>query len=109
MSHFDKRSLELAGKSMADLGIVAALSEIPEDRLRYLCLHDYEDKEVDVNHADEIEQTLPWVNVERTTGLGHNRILSDAALQARIYEFAEDVLQPQTLRRITMSPSRSTD
>lgn len=92
MSYFDKRSLELSGKSMAELGIVAALSKLSEGQLRYLCLHDYEDKEVSVAHADEIEQALPWAQVERTRGLGHNRILSDVALQERVREFADHVM-----------------
>ncbi len=92
MSFFDKRSLELSGKPMSELGIVAAMCNMSESPLRYLCLHDYEDKEVSVTHADEIERALPWVQVERTSGLGHNRILRDVALQERIREFADEVL-----------------
>ncbi len=95
MSYFDQRSVELSGRPMADLGIVAALSSMPEGAVRYLCLHDREDKEVPVAHADEIERALPWVQVERTSGLGHNRILNDTALQERVREFADGVLYGQ--------------
>ncbi|MFT4648638.1 MAG: hypothetical protein ACI9X4_001864 [Glaciecola sp.] len=93
MDYFNRKSLELAGKPMSDLGVVAELADVTATQFEYLCLHDDEDKEVLVSHADEIEQALLWAQVERTTGLGHNRILHDATLQARVFEFAKNALQ----------------
>ncbi|MDF1729467.1 MAG: alpha/beta fold hydrolase [Sulfitobacter sp.] len=92
LNYFNEQSRRLAGKPMSELGIVAALSELRAGQLQYLCLHDYEDKEVPVAHADEIERALAWAKVERTSGLGHNRILNDAELQARVRRFADGAL-----------------
>lgn len=92
LDHFNERSRELAGKPMSEIGIVAALSEMGAGKLQYLCLHDYEDKEVPVAHADEIERALSWAKVERTSGLGHNRMLNDGDLQERVRRFAEGAI-----------------
>jgi hypothetical protein len=93
MEFFDQRSIELSGKSMGNLGVVAALADWRAEPFAYLCLHDREDKEVSISHADEIERALPWAQVERTAGLGHNRILNDPDQQIRVRRFVESLIR----------------
>lgn len=52
-----------------------------------LVVHDEEDREVPVACGEAIARAWPAAEILRTRGLGHHRILRDAAIQARVADF----------------------
>lgn len=63
------------------------MTHLPRLRQPLLVLHDSDDRSVSVEEGREIAEGNPgaeWVN---TSGLGHNRILSDSTVVERILEF----------------------
>ena len=72
------------------MDIFARLST--QDMLRYqslpgLIIHDRRDRDVPVEHATQLQQAWPQAALLLTEGLGHTRILRDAATIAAAVEF----------------------
>jgi pimeloyl-ACP methyl ester carboxylesterase len=67
---------------------IAPLDLAPRMRAPLLVLHDGGDREVPFAEGAELARAWPGAAIERTEGLGHLRILRDAAAVARAVRFA---------------------
>ncbi|MBT2767297.1 alpha/beta fold hydrolase [Stenotrophomonas sp. ISL-67] len=74
------------------------IANIPQQQQRpLLVLHDLQDKEVPVQHAQAILRTWPNARLATTRGLGHRRILRDAGVARELSSFmaaSNDRAQP---------------
>jgi pimeloyl-ACP methyl ester carboxylesterase len=59
-----------------------------------LVVHDREDREVPIRHADRLAAAWPNARLVATDGLGHRRILRDAAVIAETVAFASHGVRP---------------
>ena len=53
----------------------------------YLILHDKDDKEAAIEHAEALQTLIPKAKVHYTEGLGHVRILRDQSLVKEVIDF----------------------
>jgi pimeloyl-ACP methyl ester carboxylesterase len=60
----------------------------PRMRVPLLVVHDVDDREVPFAEGEAVARVWPGARVLATRGLGHNRILSDPAIAARVAAFA---------------------
>lgn len=68
-----------------DLPRFAGALEVP-----LLVIHDEDDKEVPWAHGEAVARAWPGAELVTTSGLGHRRVLRDAAVQARTVAFLAD-------------------
>ena len=54
---------------------------------KVLLMHDEQDREVAIRHAEAFRQAYPSVRYRQTTGLGHNRILRDKDVVGQVVAF----------------------
>ena len=63
-----------------------------------LFVHDVDDAQVPFEHALRLSAAMPQARLLRTWGLGHNRVLKDAATVAAITHFiCGDAALPEVL------------
>ena len=77
---------ELAVEDMEEFSL---LTHLPAMDRPLLVFHDTDDTSVEVAQGQRIAQARPDAEWVQTTGLGHNRILSDQGVIARILEFLD--------------------
>jgi pimeloyl-ACP methyl ester carboxylesterase len=78
---------KLARQFKSNLEIMTSAASAQKIDIPTLVIHDTEDREVPVSCAYEIRQNLSKGTLLITSGLGHQRILKDIAVQNRIIEF----------------------
>jgi pimeloyl-ACP methyl ester carboxylesterase len=81
---FEQRIAEQTGLGIADVAL-DRLAADREDAL--LVFHDRDDREVPFAHGERLAATWPGADLVTTAGLGHRRILRDAAVLAATIEF----------------------
>lgn len=74
------------GKSFEEYTALHAAQHLPYP-LPLLIIHDEEDPDVFILHADELRKVYPSAIIYRTRGLGHTRILKDEKVIGRCLEF----------------------
>jgi pimeloyl-ACP methyl ester carboxylesterase len=79
---FAKRLEVLAGRPLTDFDLTRMAGALPA-----LVVHDRLDKEVPYAEGVRVAQTWPAATLETTEGLGHQRILRDPGVIARVAEF----------------------
>ncbi len=79
---FDVRFEELAGRPLADFDLTRTPAAAPT-----LVVHDRHDKEVPYAESVRIAEAWPAATLMTTEGLGHQRILRDPAVVARVTDF----------------------
>lgn len=62
-----------------------------------LLLHDLDDRQVNWNNSERLNQAWQGSHLLTTKGLGHSRILSNATLIQQAQQFFTDTWQPETL------------
>lgn len=79
-----------------DLPRFAGVLDVP-----LLVIHDEDDKEVPWAHGEAVAQAWPGAELLTTAGLGHRRVLRDAAVHARTVAFLADRMagRPQSRER----------
>lgn len=65
------------------------ITRIPSD-INMLILHDEHDKEASVKNADHLATHYPRATLQKTSGLGHVRILRDKVVMDRCKDFIEN-------------------
>lgn len=83
---FKKYVLKKTGKPFDEFSALAFIKKVPED-LNLLLVHDEDDKEVTINHAEALRKQFPRAELLQTSGLGHNRILKDDKVIERAVTF----------------------
>lgn len=83
---FKAYMLATYGKSFDEFSALSLVKQVPPT-LKLLLIHDEGDEEVSLQHPLELLKVYPGAELQRTTGLGHNRILKDEAVINRCIEF----------------------
>jgi len=73
---FKKHMLKTYGKSFDEFTSSYFIQHLPRP-VELLLVHDEDDKEVAIKHAEELIKLYPTARLIRTKGLGHTRILKD--------------------------------
>ncbi len=73
-----------------------------------LVVHDRADREVDFRNAEALAQAWPGARLHATSGLGHRRILRDAAVLAEMASFVVDRLPRCACGRLAVGPGDGT-
>lgn len=73
------------GVRFEDASIYALAGQIPE--MPILVIHDEEDRDVPIHHAEVLKGKLPHVELYKTKGLGHMRILKDEKVINKCIDF----------------------
>ena len=60
---------------------------VPEPKIPVLVIHDEDDKDAPIHHANELTKLLPKAEFYLTKGLGHNRILRDKEVINKVVSF----------------------
>ena len=76
---FKSYVLNKTGKSFDEFTGLHFIRNIRQD-MQLLLIHDSDDQDVGINHALELIKIYPSATLMRTSGLGHTRILKDAAV-----------------------------
>ncbi|PHS39427.1 MAG: hypothetical protein COB07_06645 [Sulfurovum sp.] len=63
---------------------------ISDFKVPTLLFHDKEDKEIGIEHSEQICKMWPWAKLVPTEGLGHRKILDDDAVTEGMLEFIEN-------------------
>jgi pimeloyl-ACP methyl ester carboxylesterase len=79
---FDARLEALAGRPLTDFDLTRTSAAAPT-----LVVHDRHDKEVPYAESVRIAEAWPAATLVTTEGLGHQRILRDPGVVARVAEF----------------------
>jgi pimeloyl-ACP methyl ester carboxylesterase len=87
---FRKRLMEKYGRSFEEFSAEHLLPRLPEP-IDLMIIHDRDDKESPIRHAEEGVRLYPDAKLFRTQGLGHNRILRDGAVIDSCLKFMKDV------------------
>lgn len=87
---FRKRLKEKYGRSFEEFSAEHLLPRLPED-VEIMIIHDRDDKESPIQHAEEGIRLYPEAKLIRTHGLGHNRILRDSAVIDHCLSFIKKI------------------
>jgi pimeloyl-ACP methyl ester carboxylesterase len=74
-NHFHNYVLEKYGRPFSAASIKEMASKM--EAFPFLMIHDVEDEEVPLRHAEENQLRNPWIELEKTNGLGHYKILKN--------------------------------
>jgi esterase/lipase len=77
------------GKTFDEFSSLYFIQHLPRP-LELLLVHDENDKEVDIAHAEALLKVYPHANLIRTRKLGHTRILKDDEVIRRCVTFVRD-------------------
>lgn len=77
------------GKSFDEYSALHFVKHLPS-RINLLLVHDENDKEVEISHAEALVAAYPPANLIRTKKLGHTRILKDDEVIRRCVTFIRD-------------------
>jgi pimeloyl-ACP methyl ester carboxylesterase len=72
------------------LAAMEATVNAPQLAQPTLLIHDQQDKTVNFQNAPQLAALIPGAQLMATAGLGHNRILADSEVIARVIRFASD-------------------
>ena len=81
-----KRIMEMTGKSFDDFTAETTARSLPKS-VDYLIIHDKDDPEAPINHAEIVAKAAPHAKTFYTETLGHTRILRNPAVVERITSF----------------------
>ena len=87
---FKEKVLRIFNKPFSNYSVKESIKHIKED-LSVLLIHDHDDKEVPVEHAIELANDHPEIQLKLTKGLGHMRILKDPEIIKTCIEFVEQM------------------
>lgn len=76
---FKKHLFNKYGREFKEFSAEYLLTRLPEP-LELLIIHDVDDRESPIRHAEEAMRLYPSARLIRTKGLGHNRILRDQSV-----------------------------
>ncbi len=86
--HSIKRFLnQLANRDLEEFSLI---THLPSVKQPLLIVHDEDDRSVEVVQSQVVAGVRPDAEVLTTSGLGHNRILSDAAVIQRVLQFISE-------------------
>jgi predicted alpha/beta hydrolase family esterase len=77
------------GKSFEEFSALHLVKLLPQ-KMQLLLIHDENDKEVEIRHAEALLQVYPQAHLIRTRKLGHTRILKDDEVIRRCVTFVRD-------------------
>ena len=83
---FKQFVLKKTGKPFEEFTALHAVKNLTSP-IDLLMIHDEDDKDVIMLHAEELMKAYPRAKLFRTSGLGHTRILKDEQVIARTIEF----------------------
>ncbi len=86
---FKKWILKTQGKPFEEFSSLHFVQNLPAP-VEILLVHDENDKEVDIRHAEALVNSYQWANLLRTKKLGHTRILRDEQVIRRCVTFIAD-------------------
>lgn len=81
-----KRVMELAGQSFDEFTAQTTAKLLPED-FSYLIVHDKNDSEAAIFHAETLMESAPQAKTFFSEGLGHTRILRDKEIIEKVTSF----------------------
>jgi pimeloyl-ACP methyl ester carboxylesterase len=87
---FRKRLNEKYGRSFEEFSAEHLLPRLPEP-IDLMIIHDRDDKESPIRHAEEAVRLYPQATLMRTAGLGHNRVLRDTAVIDACLRFMKNI------------------
>lgn len=85
--------LKKSGKSFDEFSSLHFVQHLP-GKIDLLLIHDENDKEVSIRHAEAILEVYPHAHLIRTRKLGHTRILKDDEVIRRCVTFIRDHASP---------------
>lgn len=74
------------GKPFEEYSSLALIKRVPAD-INLLLVHDENDREVSMDHPNELIKIFPKAELYRTSGLGHTRILRDNEVIRKVVTF----------------------
>jgi predicted alpha/beta hydrolase family esterase len=86
---FKSYVLKETGKSFDEFSSLHFVRHLPE-KIDLLLVHDENDKEVSIRHAEALLEVYPQAHLIRTRKLGHTRILKDDEVIRRCVTFIRD-------------------
>jgi esterase/lipase len=86
---FKNYVMKQTGKTFDDYTSLNFIQHIKQD-LSLLLVHDEDDKEVYLKHAEALKEVYPAANLLVTKGLGHTRILKDESVVANVVTFVRE-------------------
>jgi esterase/lipase len=86
---FKKYMVKKYGKTFDEFSSLHFVKHLPQP-IDLLLVHDKDDKEVELRHAEELIKIYQNANLIRTKGLGHTRILKDDEVIRRVVTFLRD-------------------
>jgi predicted alpha/beta hydrolase family esterase len=87
--YFKRYIQKTQGKPFEEFSALHFVSHFPKN-IHLLLIHDENDKEVEIKHAEALIGVFPHANLIRTRKLGHTRILKDDEVIRRCVTFARD-------------------
>ena len=93
-----RASASLVGRlerSYRPIAEIDALTDLPVAHTRMLFVHDEDDGEVDFRHLATLHAAWPGSEAMATQGLGHHRVLREAAVIARGADFITEALEQE--------------
>jgi pimeloyl-ACP methyl ester carboxylesterase len=78
------------GKNFDDFTALHSIKHIAQ-KVDLLLIHDEDDRDVIIRHAEELIKAYPTGILYRTKGLGHTRILKDEEVIARCVTFVREI------------------
>jgi pimeloyl-ACP methyl ester carboxylesterase len=86
---FKSYMVKTYGKSFDEFSSLYFIERLPHP-IDLLLVHDENDKEVIIQHSEELAKRYPYAMLVRTKGLGHTRILKDDSVIRRCVTFITD-------------------
>lgn len=87
---FRQRLKEKYGRTFEEFSAEYLLPRLP-DPVDLLIIHDEQDRESPIRHAEEATRLYPASQLIRTSGLGHNRILRDKKVIDSCLQFMKEI------------------
>jgi pimeloyl-ACP methyl ester carboxylesterase len=86
---FKKFIQQKYGKPFEEFTALELIKRVPAE-LKFMIVHDKNDREVELVHVQELAKVFPKVRLHITEGLGHNRILKDDLVILSCFTFMRE-------------------
>lgn len=86
---FKQNIVKQFNRTFDEFSVMNSIEQV-KGKMDMLMIHDRDDREVPIHHAQDLQSKAPWVQLHITEGLGHMRILKDKSVIEECCAFVKE-------------------